>query len=456
MLANRLGWSVYCAYHLSGQAGFPFRRFEAIERVQARRVGNIMSHAYRTVPYYRETMDKLGLRPWDFQNAGDLAKLPLIERCQLQRDPEYFVSRTAPLDSYLRLRSGGSTGAPCTVFHDSAALFQNAAHGERERALIRTVVGRSFGYREAVIGARLSTAQEVQEHCQKNALFPRRIRIQRQYLFMLEPPERVTELLNQFEPDIIHSTFGSYLEILFPYLYRTRVPFHRPKLITYSSTGLSASVRRLINEKFGVPVLSTYQAVEAFKIGFECDRGLGLHVNIDIYPVRIIGANGATLAAGQTGEVVVSNLVNRATVLLNYRLGDIAQTMNEACPCGRQLPLISFPLGRSDDLIRLASGRILHPQHLRLMFTNEDEIWQYQVVQESRSRFRVLVVAAESCDRPTTERRLLAKFTDALGGDNEVEIRFVDSLARSEAKLRTVVSLCPGPEIQYPSDSERE
>ena len=53
----------------------------------------MVAHAYEHVPYYRETMRRLGLAPGDIAVGGDLAKLPLIEREQLQRDPEYFVSR---------------------------------------------------------------------------------------------------------------------------------------------------------------------------------------------------------------------------------------------------------------------------------------------------------------------------------------------------------------------------
>ncbi len=441
MWLSRLMWSAYLAYHLRGQAQFPFKSLDTIKRTQARRVQCIVSHAYRTVPYYRETMNRLGLLPSDFQSADDLPKLPLLERYYLQRDPEYFVSTAQPLNRYLMLRSGGSTGTPCTVYHDTAALFQNAAHGERERSMIKELVGRSLGYRETVIGARLSTAQEVQELCQKNGFLPSGIRIHRQYLYILDPTERNITLLNEFRPDVIHSTFGSYLEILFPYLYTTGEKFHHPKVITYSSTGLSDSVRRLITETFGIPILSTYQAVEAFKIGFECRQGLGLHINIDLYPVRIINSNGKTLSAGESGDVIVSNLVNRATVLLNYRLGDIACLQEEPCPCGRSLPLISFPQGRSDDLIQLASGQIVHPQFVRLIFTDENEIWQYQIVQESTTSFRVAVVVAKTCNRQETEKRLLAKFARSFGPDTTVEISFVDSINRTAGKFRTVISM---------------
>jgi phenylacetate-coenzyme A ligase PaaK-like adenylate-forming protein len=103
--------------------------------------------------------------------------------------------------------------------------------------------------------------------------------------------------------------------------------------------------------------------------------------------------------------------------------------------------LISFPQGRSDDLIQLASGQIVHPQFVRLIFTDENEIWQYQIVQESTTSFRVAVVVAKTCNRQETEKRLLAKFARSFGPDTTVEISFVDSINRTAGKFRTVISM---------------
>src|ERR1051325_793783 len=157
MSLPRFAWNAYLAYHLWGEARLPFWPLIVIEQRQSRRVQRMVSHAYRTVPYYRGGMDRLGLRPSDFQCAEDLSKLPLLERTHLQRDPESFVSTVHPRHRCLKLRTGGSTGVPCTIYHDPAALFQNAAQGERERAMVTPLVGRSFGYRETVIGSPTTT-----------------------------------------------------------------------------------------------------------------------------------------------------------------------------------------------------------------------------------------------------------------------------------------------------------
>ncbi|MGB7575273.1 MAG: hypothetical protein WBN53_15580, partial [Thermodesulfobacteriota bacterium] len=70
MLITRLYWNTYLAYQMIGQSRLPFKPLKTIKRLQAWRVRKMVAHAYRTVPYYRETMDRLGLKVGDFQNAG--------------------------------------------------------------------------------------------------------------------------------------------------------------------------------------------------------------------------------------------------------------------------------------------------------------------------------------------------------------------------------------------------
>ena len=456
-MLKRLYWSAYLAYHLRGQARYPFKPLENIQRDQADRVRAIVAYAYRHVPYYRETMKRLGLQPSDIQNVNDLEKFPVIERESLQRDPEYFVSTARPLGEYLRLRSGGSSGAPRSVYYDARALFQNAAHGERERTIITAIIGRPVGYRETVFASPLSTDHEVQSFCSERGLFPRGVRIERQYLSLTAPPETNVPLLDGFKPDIIRS-YGSYLMMLFPYLHDTRRPFHRPKVVSYSSDDLSDTVRHLINQEFSIPVFSTYEAIEAFKIGFECERHLGLHLNIDLYPVRIADEAGRTVAAGESGDVIVSNLVNYATVLLNYRLGDLAACLPQACACGRTLPLLSFPQGRSDDWIELEGGQLIHPQSVRTIFTDENQIWQYQVVQLTTRHFRVAIVAAPDCDREQMQARIKAKFVQRFGDAVSVTVTSEHSIDHTAGrKFRTVVSLQTRPvqEQAYVDEGEQ-
>jgi phenylacetate-CoA ligase len=441
VLIVRAAWTAYLLGHVRGQAAAPFRAWAAIERDQGRRVRAMVAHAARHVPHYREALRRLGLRADDFRSAADLARLPLIERTDLQRDPEAFLSAGIGRRGALELRSGGSTGAPRSVYHDPAALFQNAAHTERDRSIRTRILGRRTGYRQTLIASRHSGIRKAQEFLDTRGLFPRAARLERQYLALADSPADNVAHMNAFRPDVLH-TYGSYLGALFAHVHEAGVPFHRPRLVTYGADALSPAGRALIEREFGIPVFSIYQAAEALRIGFECEAHQGLHLNADLYPVRLVDAGGRAVAAGGSGEVVVSNLVNRGTVLLNYRLGDVATALPGPCPCGRTLPRLSLPAGRTDDVIELDGGARLHPQAIRDLFTEERELWQYQVVQEGARQFGVHLVASRACDRPATRQRVVERFVRRFGDGVDVRVSFVDDVRRTaEGKVRAVVSL---------------
>ena len=439
-LLTKLGWSAYLARQLAGQARFPFATAERILLVQRRRVQAMMQHAYRTVPYYRETIDRLGLQPDAFHSAADLARLPILERDALQRDPERLTSTAIEPRDRLTLRTGGSTGAPRAVHHSTRSIVRNAAHGERERSIVASTLGRRVGYRETVIGSPRSTAQEVQAHLRAHTIQPRGVRVERQYLSVLDPVETTAAQMAAFAPDVVHG-YGSYLAVLFAHLRAERPGATLPRVVTFSSDGLSDAARRLIRDDLGIRVLGTYQAVEAFKIGFECGEGEGLHINADLYPVRIVDATGDDVPPGEPGDVIVSNLVNDATVLLNYRLGDQAALLVEPCACGRTLPRMTQPLGRLDDWLVVGERRV-HSQAVRTIFTSESEILQYQVVQQGPRQFSVALVTRTPTLDAAMERRIADGFRARLGESVTMEVTRVHDLPRtSRGKVRAIVPL---------------
>jgi len=260
-IGERVRWSAYLAVRAPLESRFPFRSQAAIVRAQRRRLGAVVRHAYEHVPYYRETMRRLGLQPADISTAGDLARLPLIEREDLQRDPEYYVSRHRPLESYARMRTGGSTGEPVVCFQDPGEVFRERAQRERFRAVIMKLAGRRLRYRDALIlpspeagGGGRSTV------FRRWTLLPPSLRVRSLRLSGEKPPETNVERINAFRPDVI-SGFGSYMEALFVHLHISRQPFRPPRVVSYSSDTMSPAIRRLIEDEFGSEVVSAYQTI---------------------------------------------------------------------------------------------------------------------------------------------------------------------------------------------------
>ncbi len=447
---ERLWGTAFLVRHLVGQGRFPFRPRPAILRLQARNVRRIVEHAFRRVPYYREMSKRLGLSPEDFRTASDLARLPILERRDLQSDPGRFIADGTKLGDCLPLSTSGSSGAPLTVYVDRRTALLAAAHAERYRAVLLEAVGRGR-YRETLIVPLESSHQKHTRFWLGATLGLRGLVPRKQVLSLFEPPERLIPQVAGFAPDILHS-YGSYIEAFFAGLETWDKPFPRPKAVGFSADGLSEASRRLIRDRFGIPCFGAYSAVEASRIGFECGSHAGLHINEDIYPVRILDDRGRDLPAGETGEVVVSNLVNRTMVILNYRLGDRAAFLPDPCACGRSLPLLSFPEGRAGEWIPLPDGRRVHGLCLHVLLRAEGSVYQYQIVQAAPDRFRLSLVVAEASDQGEIAGRIETGFRRALGPGIAVEVAFVPSIPVTEGgKVRPIISLDPGGRAAAPS-----
>jgi phenylacetate-CoA ligase len=440
-LPVRLSWTTFLALRAHGQTRFPFIDPDEVRTARDRAVRRMVGHAWRTVPWYREALRARGLRREDLTTAGDLARLPFLEGHDLQVRPDSLASTEHPRDRCLTLRSGGSTGTPHGVRHDPGSVIANVAHGERDRAIVARHLGRWAGYRQLSFAPPFASGPEIQAFVGERTVRPAGARIERLTASVFEDFDAAAARIDRERPDVVQG-YGSYVGALFRHISADGRQRHRPRVVTYSSDALSEADRRLIEEELGIPVLGRYQAIEALKIAFQCGAGPWMHVNEDLYPVRIVDDAGRTVADGEPGHVVVSNLVNRATVLLNYRLEDRARRVPGPCPCGRTLPRMSVPEGRSDDWIALPSGEVLHPLAVRTLFVDEAEVWEYQVIQESPTRFRVNLVVAPGAAREELGRRAESKFAARLGPGTTVAIAFVGKLARTPGgKVRGFVRL---------------
>jgi phenylacetate-CoA ligase len=436
-------------WEASRQARFPFVHDTAVREAQKRRIRATVAYAYAHVPYYRETMRRLLLGPEDIRSVADLTRLPLLEREQLQRDPEYFRSEQWPAAACVLLQSGGTTGAPLTVFRDPPSLLVEAAQRERQRSLVTRLAGRRMRYREAAISPHDSSVSAAVSAVRRTSLVPPSLRVQRQHFSMLRAPAELVRELDRYRPEVITS-YGSYLEALFSYIGEQRQRLRPTRVAVYGADSFSATMREWVRAELGIEVLSSYNAVETPQIGFECERHRGHHLNIDLCPVRLIEADGREATDGEPGEVVVSNLVNRATVLLNYRLGDVVTRTKESCPCGRTLPLSSYLERRGTRCLDLGDGERIHSQALQLVLRREIDIWRYQVVQEARRRILLRLVPAPDCERESLTRRLLARFREQLGADVAVRIEFVRELPTGPSgKTQAVVALSPAPAAKH-------
>jgi len=439
---HKVYWNAFTLWHFAAEARLPYRPLAKIHALQSRRVRALIRHAYETVPYYREVMDKGGLHPQDFHTAADLARLPILTGDQLARDPERFLSRRYAHGRSLQLHSSGTSGRLRKINYDAAALFLALAHGRRQRLVLAQFVGRPFGYRSMVVSRPGSIGFLIHDFYRSYSLVPRSLSRARNPLSPGNTLEDNLARLEALKPEVL-AGYGSYLGLLFRRAWERHLPIFRPKAIVYGGDSLADADRRLIEGEFAVPVVSAYQAAEALHIAFQCEQRQGFHIGLDYIAVRVVDRNGNSVGPGETGEIIISNLTNRATVLLNYKQGDLVTLSAGPCPCGRTLPTIERIDGRADDLIALPDGQVIHSLVVLAPLHRVAGVIQVQLIQEDLHRFLLRAVCLGAKDWALTSQELAATLRALLGENITVEIERVDAIPpQPNGKVKAVISRC--------------
>lgn len=436
MILRKAHGSAVVLRALRGQRKVPFLPRRKLEALRDRRVRRIVAHAARTVPFYRDHFERERLDPSEIRGAADLARLPVLEKDLVRSRPDLFLSEGRAARGALSFLTSGSTGASMRVHHDRRSVLANIAYGERERAPLIEACG-TFRPKELYVGNETSVMRDVTAFYLDNTLMPARPR--RRFVSVREPVEEVAALVNAERPDILVG-YGGWIDLFFKTVAARGIELDPPKLVMYMAEALPAGGREHIEGSFGVPVWSRYSAAEAFKIGFFCEQRTGFHLHEDLCHVRVADEDGRRLPPGEPGQLVISNLVNRASVLLNYPIGDLGSITEQPCPCGRSLHSLSELEGRVEDIVTLPEGGFVHPRAVWQVFKEDDEVLQYQLTQHDLNRFSLTLTTLDDAAYQRALGRGLPELQRLLGAGAAIEPARRDETVVREGKFRAVAS----------------
>lgn len=445
----------------------PWWPIERVEWLQRRRLRATMDYVYANVPFYRKVLDGQGLTPRDFVSVRDLERLPLIDGSMLALNPDDLTAKQYRHEGReVFSTSGSTTGVRKRICWDHGSLMRRFARGERDRVVITRLADerwtatmlREFITSEAartIMSRLLRVHSETHQRLQilpagfssrtmrtiggERSLIPRRP-LHYHHLSPAAPFEVAAAQIRAIKPRVIYS-FGSYAEQFLRHLVDRQAEIPMPRVWVYLGDMISDSARELANE-LGCRLYSVYGAMKAGTIGFQCERREGFHLNVDLCAVRVVDADGRTLPPGEPGELVISSLDNRGTVLLNYRIGDRAILATQPCPCGRSLPLLASFEGRRSEMIRLLDGREFSSLTLEGMFRTElRRTLQAQIEQIRPGELRWHIVPFASTNREELREAFAVRAAQALGTGTKVTIQFTEEITRtSQGKfVRAVV-----------------
>jgi len=123
---------------------------------------------------------------------------------------------------------------------------------------------------------------------------------------------------------------------------------------------------------------------------------------------------------------VISNLTNRATVLLNYKLGDTVTLGRAPCSCGRTLPVLEVLEGRTSDMVSLPAGQMVPSDVVLMGPQSVPGVVRLQLIQEDLRRFVVHVVCDAGADWDKVRQDLDNALRSRTNNDISVSIKRMD------------------------------
>jgi phenylacetate-CoA ligase len=184
--------------------------------------------------------------------------------------------------------------------------------------------------------------------------------------------------------------------------------------------------RQYIETALGGQMLNRYATRELACIGCECPAHTGLHVSLENIYVEVL-QDGKTAPAGETGDIVVTNLNNYGMPFIRYSVGDLgAWSKNDHCPCGRASPLMELVQGRRVNMFKTRDGRAVWGGFASPLFGVKG-IEQFQLIQKSLDLVIVRIVKEGELNQGQLDA-IERTVKIALGDNVEVRFEFPDNI----------------------------
>jgi phenylacetate-CoA ligase len=400
---------------------------EELKLIQEKKLKMLIRHAYENVPYYRNLLNSVGIKPEHIKSAEDLSKIPITTKDNIKETPiDELLARGVDKKRCIKQTTSGSTGRPLTVYLD-----RNEKQHMKLRWL-RAYFENGYSIRDKVICIWRPDGFEKKSRLRKIGI------LDFDYISVFLPLEEQIELIKKTRPDVIYST-KSALELLSKQILSTGIKIDKPKLIFSTGEVLDQATHRLIEDAFGVSPVNVYASVELGMLAWECTEYHGLHVNTDCVLIEIIN-DGKPVTTGNKGIIVGTSLNSHTMPFIRYRLGDICVLAEEMCGCGRRLQLIKSIDGRLDDIVSLNDGSMLNFQFFFNFMKNYTEIDQYRIIQEDRDHIVVFLSCREEHFKRTVDR-LKKDFRALFGKGVDVSFERVKEIPLDPSgKRRSIIS----------------
>jgi phenylacetate-CoA ligase len=411
---------------------------DEVARQQQLKLAQLLQHAYRTVPYYREAWTALGFTPTSATTAAELVALPLLSKDVIQRERARLTSQAFATDQLDPDCTSGTTGSRTAFYRDRGC---RVARVGRQWGILEYCGYRPGDRRGLIWGvaADLSPRNAAQT---LKARFRRFARANESIYCRVMSRDDMLDYhrrLRRFRPAVLYG-YPNAVEQFARFIQRERLAPIEVRRIFCTAEQLREHQRTLFQEVFGAEVFNLYCSREHGCAGFECRRHRGLHIDAGSVLVEIL-KNGQPAQPGESGEIVITDLLNFGMPLIRYATGDLATRAIAPCDCGCPLPFIAGFDGRQSDILYRPDGSVVAGVLLSHLFMDLPSITLAQFVQEERASLDIYLVSEDGGSSHLHDA-VIQETRPVMGPDVDIRVHFVADIPRNprSGKFQQVIS----------------
>ncbi|MFQ5707305.1 MAG: phenylacetate--CoA ligase family protein [bacterium] len=354
--------------------------------IQTGKLVDVLKHAFRTVPFYRETLSHLKLTFCQENALETLQLFPIMSKNSLLENYENLHSS---IKSYnvREVTTGGSTGRPTVVLKDSyhidwmvgaELLFYDWAGYYPGMKLLKI-----WGSERDIFEGTLGTGNRVKNFLM-NRDFINTFRLKNDQI------SEIFQALKRYKSEA-YLVYG-YVESMYlisKYFNDNKFEFPRPVAVLTTAGTLFPEMRHMIEQVFKCPVMNKYGCREINSIACECPNMNGLHIPLRLNYIEILNNDNEPCAPGEVGEIAITSLTNYSMPLIRYKLGDMAKVALHGCDCNINFPVIDHIIGRTSDVFETKDGEFVHGEFFSHIFYDFPWVNKFRVIQESHLEFTI-------------------------------------------------------------------
>ncbi len=377
----------------------------AVAENQARQLSAVAEHHKRHTPSFAARLKTSGVST--LNSLDRLRHLAPLSRRDAQALGDRFFAAQVPT-RHLPLgnaKTSGATGEPVTVRKTAINRLVWSAYTIRDHLWH----GRLFSNRMSSIRANVSKYVDAKDWGPPvRNLFRTG---EAQGIPITTDIREQLRLLRKFRPEIL-IVYPSNLAAFITIWEKEGFDLESLRHVKTIGETVHAELRARLKEISGLAIEDNYSSQEAGPIAIQCPASGLYHIMAEALIVEVLDAHGKPCREGEIGRVVVSDLLNLATPLIRYDIGDYAEA-GPSCTCGRGLPTLKRILGRERNLVHLPDGSRNWPLVGFHAFDTVAPVRQYQLIQTAIDEIEFKVVT----DREITsdqERGLIEIVRQAL------------------------------------------